>query len=88
MRKLREHFLLGLDQDPNPKKKSQSPPAEGNEYVNMSLEALEEMLKNYEREKGSKKHILPHKFQKEDIENQLKIVRRREYYYKKVKNEA
>ena len=45
VRKLREHFLLGLDQDTNPKKKSQSPPAERNEYVNFSQEALEEMLR-------------------------------------------
>lgn len=53
----------------------------------MSQEALEELLKEFEKHVGSNKHVHPQKFKKEDIENQLKIVRRREYYYKKVKTE-
>jgi len=53
----------------------------------MSQEALEELLKEFEKHIGSNKHVHPQKFKKEDIENQLKIVRRREYYYKKVKTE-
>ena len=88
VRKLREHFLLGIEQEAYPNKKNKGPKLPQNEFVNMSQEALEELLKEFEKQLANKtKHSHPQKFMKEDIENQLKIVRRREYYYKKVKEE-
>lgn len=51
----------------------------------MSKEELEEMLRAHSDQQQNIKSQILDKANKEEIEAQLKLVRRREYYYKRVK---
>lgn len=66
------------------KKVVKSPAKPRNQFLGLSKEDLEEMLKEVGAQKDLKAQILD-RTNKEDLQKQLRNVRRRDYYYKRVK---